>query len=371
MDILREGFDRFYGLIKPIVFEATKNNPKLAHKLFVESLASIRRLGMSELILSNSANSISPSYVISNAAGFVKDAEIDPRDMKLLGFDRVEYGTLTGDYWPGNDIRVDPRKMWFGLGGTIFKILAEFQRGQKSSKKAIWRFVKTNSLVNCEGLPGLGADEVASVLYGYGDHGVPLSINLMATPGKSGKDALEDIGYTVSKTKDIPYVDRFVLNISCPNTHGACGALDARAENLSRLEGMIDVVRSNMGLLQDLYCKVSPDSTEGDVDDIVAVGEKYHVDGYVISNTTTGHDTKYIDVSPGKGGASGDAVWEASVRTQKYFADRTNKELTACGGINSVERARYRCGIGNCNEIQTFAPVILKGPGLLRDLRRG
>ena len=119
--------------------------------------------------------------------------------------------------------------------------------------------------------------------------------------------------------------------------------------------------------------KVSPDSSEEDVDDIVGVGGEYLVNGYTTGNTTSEHDSKYITRKIGKGGASGDAVWEPSKRVQGYFADRVGEgvRLIACGGINSVGRAKERCEIGNCDEIQIFTGLIFEGTGLLRKLRKG
>ncbi len=105
----------------------------------------------------------------------------------------------------------------------------------------------------------------------------------------------------------------------------------------------------------------------------MGVGERYGIDGYVTTNATRDHDKKYIPVSPGKGTGSGNAVWDSSVRTQKCFAEMAEEyvKLIACGGIDSADRAMYRCSIGGCNEIQLFVPLNYEGTGLLRNLRRG
>ena len=343
MDVLRNGFDGLYNLIKPVVFKVTRKNAKVAHRLFVNSLKGLRICGLSDLVLDNTANYINPDYIISNAAGLVKNAEIDPRDMRLLGFDRVVVGTVTGDYWKGN------------------------------SGQTIWRFPKGRSLVNCEGFPGVGAEEVALRLYKYGNHEVPLTVNLMSTPGKNGDAVLYDLEKTVLAVRDVSYVDRFELNPSCSNTKNKCGSLDARVENNARLGDMIRVVRDTIHSWQKLYVKISPDFSNIEYDNIIEVGEGHGVNGYTTTNATTKHDPKYITEKLEEGAGSGDAVWDASVRTQKYFADRVGGgvELTACGGIISVERMRERCVIGNCNEVQLFVPLVFEGPGLLRKLRVG
>lgn len=343
MDALREKFDGFYDFIKLVIFGATAHDPEIAHHLFVNSLRLMKAFGLSELVLDNKANRLNQGYDIANGAGFNKNGEIDPRLMRLLGFDRVVVGTVTADPWKGNP------------------------------KPRIKRFPKTGSLVDWMGLPGIGAERVARKLKRYGNHEVPLTINLMSTPEKSGYAVLEDLQKTVSAFRDMKYVYGFELNISCPNTHGKDGAIDARRENLAQLDEMVDVVRSGMKLGQSLYLKVSPDSTEKDVDDIVSVGEKHVVNGYTTANTTTNHYSMYVTQKMEKGGASGNAVWDSSTRTQGYFADRVGDDvkLIACGGINSVGRAKERCEIGNCKEIQIFTGLIFEGTGLMRKLRSG
>lgn len=339
MDVLRDGFDGFYDLIKPVVFKLTKKNAKIAHKLFVGSLRGLRACRLSELVLDSSTNYIKGPCEISNAAGFVKDAEIDPRDMKLLGFDRVVVGTVTYDYNEGN------------------------------SGQTIWRFPETKSLVNREGLPGVGEEGIARRLYGYGYHGVPLTISLMATPGKSGDALLYDLEKTALSFRDVPYVDRFELNISCPNIKRD----GVRLKNVVSPGEMIDAVKGSIFSRQELYVKVSPDSSCLEHDKLIEIGERFGVDGYVTTNTTKRHDPKYITEELEEGGASGDAVWVASIGTQKYFAERVGDdvELIGCGGVRSAERMRERLSIGNCKEIQIFTPVIFEGTGLLRKLRGG
>lgn len=344
MDVLRKGFDGFYGLIKPAVFKLTEKNPELAHRLFVNSLRGLRMFGLSGLVLDNSLNCVKPGCVISNGAGFVKDAEIDPRDMGYLGFDRVVVGSVSADSCEGNNFR--PR---------------------------VWRFPKTGSLVNCIGGAGVGAYEVARRLRGYGEHRVPLTVNLMVTPRKEDNEALFDLGTTVLALRGVPYVERFELNISCPNISGSDGKIDARDEYVGQLNGMLGMVEYHIYDSQKLYLKVSPDLSEAGVDEIVGICGRHRVDGYVVGNTTTEHLPEYIAESPGKGGASGNAVYDLSKRVQRYFAERVGNDvkLIACGGINSVERMKERCAIGNCDEVQIFTGMIFEGTGLLRKLRRG
>lgn len=347
MDILRDSFDGFYNLIKPAVFKLTEDNPSVAHRLFVNSLKTLELSGLAELVLDNKENHLSRDYIISSAAGFNKNGLISPRIMKLLGFQRGVIGTVTGEPYEGNP---EPNER---------------------------RFPKTESHVNWKKLPGDGSLVVSRRLKENEEYYLPLTINIMPTPGKEGNGALFDLAYTIENTRDIPYVDRFVFNISCPNDKEHL----KRMKNLNQLSTSIGIIRERIYPSQELYIKISPDLNQkstldldqGDVYDIVKIGEEHGVDGYVTTNTTAKHDPKYITEKMEEGGASGNAIYEPAKRMQKYFADIAGKDvkLIASGGINSVERMYERLGIGNCSEVQIFTPLIFKGTGLLRKLRRG
>lgn len=340
MNLMRKNFDNFYDLMKPLIFKLTEKDPGKAHDLFVRFSQVLHFTGLERFVLDNEANKINSGFEISNAAGFNKNGNISPSFLKYLGFDRVVVGTITGDSWKGN-----PRPN-------------------------IARYPETESLVNWMGLPGIGAEKVAQQLQKFGKHKVPLTINLMSTPEKTGDEVLRDLEKTMIVSRDIPYVDRFELNISCPNTHTKSGEIDAREEYQRQLGGMIKVVSSYLHPNQELYLKVSPDLTEEDVESIVLISSN-SVDGFITTNTTTNHDKEYILQSPGKGGASGNAVYRNSLRVQRLFYEQikdTDSKLIACGGINSMERLEERQSFG-AEEFQIFTPLIFSGPRLLRKFR--
>ncbi|MDO8563537.1 MAG: hypothetical protein Q7R87_00855, partial [Nanoarchaeota archaeon] len=292
-------------------------------------------------------NRLNPGFELSNAAGFNKDGNIPPTFLKALGFDRVVVGTVTGDPWQGN-----PRPR-------------------------IIRYSNTDSMVNWMGLPGVGAKAVAENLERYSDHHIPITINLMSTPGKTGNDLLEDLRETLLRTKYLHGVDRYELNISCPNTHSTTGKGDSRAEYQNQLARMLEMVNAAKSK-QEVYLKVSPDLDKDSIKEIVRIAQEYKVIGFTTTNTTTQHKPNYIHHKPnpeGKGGASGNAVYDLSYATQQAFRDAINVggyqlNLIACGGINSSERVKLRTICEKVNGVQIFTPLIFKGPSLLRELRK-
>ena len=351
MHIPRVLFDKFYDTVKPIVFWATskdpddkslinflKGDPEDAHHLFVTLCRSMYATGLDSFIL-KTPQTAPTDIEFSNAAGFNKNGEIPPRVLKYLGFDRVVVGTVTYDAWEGN-----PRPR-------------------------IKRFPKTDSMVNWMGLPGIGAARVRDKLEEYGYQDVPITINLMATPKKKGDDALKDVEKTVYTMRTAPGVDSWEVNISCPNTHGQDGRMDARTENLRMLNGLVQVVLKNKLPNQRVRVKVSPDSTEKDVVDTLEVISPYEI-GVVAANTTRNHHHLFIPKSPGKGGASGKAVYDLAGKVQGlYKRHAPNLEIIACGGIDSVRKAQARINQG-ATGIQLFTPLVYEGPKLLRELKQ-
>ncbi|MEK6898360.1 MAG: hypothetical protein AABX28_03315 [Nanoarchaeota archaeon] len=327
MIILRKGFDNFYDLIKKPVFYLTSEDPETAHEIFVSFLRVLHYTGLEKSVLDFGKRN---NIVISNAAGFNKNGYISPTTLKYLGFDRGLVGTVTGESYEG------------------------------SPRPRIKRFPETNSLVNWMKLPGIGAEQVAREMESYGEHGVPITINIAPTP--EVVDFKSDLKKSILATRDLPCVDRYELNISCPNTG------EKIEEYLSKLSGMLEVVCNSKKSEQKVYLKVSPDLTEENVEYIISTSNKFIVAGFTTTNTTTRHNSKYIPQSPGKGGASGDAVYEKSLAVQTMFHERTGRKLIACGGIGSSERMLERMSHG-ASEIQIFTPLIFEGTKLLRELK--
>ncbi|MDO8467875.1 MAG: hypothetical protein Q7S56_02935, partial [Nanoarchaeota archaeon] len=286
--------------------------------------------------------------------------------LRSLGFNRTEVGTIPYEPWKGNPGR--PR---------------------------IWRFPETSSMVNYIGLEDVGAEQVAKNLSKYGSHNIPIRINVMATPGKTGKAALDDIASTIRATRDLHMVDEDVINISCPNTEHN---LDKKKAFRSDLEDYLYVARNEIRSYQRLGAKISPDTSEEECEIIIDTGIKYGISFIIATNTTKLHLPQYINKSPGVGGASGAAVYDLSLKVQRMFEtklDEVDKEgrikIVAVGGIDSAEKfierttqtkarkvgviyptedLRERQRSPRVEEIQIYTGFIFRGPKLLQELRR-
>jgi len=333
MEIMRRVLEESYLLFKPLIFATTKNNPEIAHDFVINKAKYLHEKNLDKFLFDCSANKKYSGFELSPAAGFNKNGDIHPLFLKYLGFERVVVGTVTNDPWEGNP---QPR---------------------------IRRYSKTKSLVNWMGLPGKGSKIVAEKLQSYGNYNIPLTINLMSTPQKKGDKLLRDLECTVLDLRDIKGVDRLELNISCANTYSQDGKLDVRKEYQKQLGDMLSIVKELILPSQESYLKISPDLDEMEIEEILSVVKDYNVSGIVTTNTTTNHDL-------GEGSASGDAVYESSLKVQKMFnkLKDDNLKIIACGGIDSRDRLNERLRNG-ATEIQLYTPLIFKGPKLLRTLK--
>jgi dihydroorotate dehydrogenase len=296
MQRARNWIDNHYLTTREKRFRKNGND---AHRSFARTANLITFLNLEGLLLEDEKMS-TLREPISNAAGFNKNGEIPLTFLYHLGFDRFVIGTVTGEPWAGNP---EPN---------------------------IQRYPSTNSMANWMGLPGEGALAVSRRLQGHLDtfnRRIPftepkVTINLMATP--QSKNPLDDVTKTITLTKSIKGVDRYELNISCPNT-------EALTNYPLTLRNLIEKARSYMKDSQDLYLKISPDTldpksnepiTAEDVNLIVTIGNELGVVGYTTTNTTRYRDLAFINPDPGQGGASGDAVYDRSLAAQKLFRER-------------------------------------------------
>lgn len=327
MKLIRDILDSTYPLTKQLMFLMNENK---AHRFFTKFSQLTVKLGLEKFLLDNPYNYYS-DIPISNAAGFNKNGEIPIIFLEYLGFNRAVIGTVCAKSYYGNP---EPN---------------------------IKRIKETESMINWMGLPGKGVQYISDQIKNHNSK-IPITINLAPTP--ESKNILDDLAMTIRYTKDIPNVDRYELNISCPNT-------DKIKDYKSSLKDQLQVVQTEKRKSQEIYIKISPDLKEDEITAVLETISEHKINGITCTNSTKFHDPKYIKNSPRKGGASGNALYEKSLNTQKKIYDKTkNSELKiiACGGINSKERLTERVNAG-ASEIQIFTPLIFKGPKLIRELR--
>lgn len=271
---------------------------------------------------------------IGLAAGFDKNAHL-VSVLGDLGFGFAEIGSITAKATLGN-----PRP-------RLFRLPAD------------------RALINRLGLNGEGADVVSEKLRSS-KLSLPIGINIAKThdPAIAGDAAVDDILYSFKRVSDLRPL-YIALNASCPNTQEGC---------IEERKLLDDVLREMQKLNTDrvpLLIKVSPDSTDQLLNDIVEVASNNNVRGYVCGNTTITRNqlkTNGTELqSIGKGGLSGPPLMKLSLQTTRKVARLKRKEqfIIAVGGISSGEDV-YTFIRSGASAVEIYTALVYFGPTLIR-----
>lgn len=335
-------------LLKPIYF---RMDPEMVHD---------RMLGVGEILgrfrvtrwltgaLFSYANPILEQTVlgirfpnpIGLSGGFDKNARITDI-LPSVGFGFVEVGSITGEPCSGNP------------------------------KKRLWRLPKLKALVVNYGLANQGAEAIAARLKGKAFR-CPIGMNMAKT--NSQTCAMDGAGIEdhLKSMRLLEHIgDYDVINVSCPNAFG--GQPFQTPEKMDRLLSALDTVQTAKPRFIKLGADVSPD----DVDAIVTVAERHHVQGFVISNLTKKVERFGIAEELAKqgittGGISGKPVRDLADNLIAAFYTRCGGRfvIIGCGGVFTAEDAYVKIRKG-ASLVQLITGMIYEGPQLIGEINRG
>jgi dihydroorotate dehydrogenase len=170
-----------------------------------------------------------------------------------------------------------------------------------------------------------------------------------------------------------PYVDYFVLNVSCPNV--------GSHEKLNDKEYLLELILAiqNLNLLEPtqkpILLKIAPDLNNNQLDEIIEIVAETKIDGIIASNTSTSRSglkasKKHLQ-EIGNGGLSGLPIKEKSTRVIKYLKDTSNKAfpIIGVGGIHSAKDALEKIEAG-ADLVQIYTGFIYEGPGLIKQINK-
>lgn len=273
------------------------------------------------------------------AAGFDKNAVLY-NELANFGFGFIEIGTVTPKGQTGN-----PKKRLFRL---------------KADKGIINRMGFNN-----EGLEA--AIEQLKKNKGQLIIGGNIGKNTATAPENYTKDYLECFNALH------PYVDYFVLNVSCPNVNS-----HAKLNDKAYLEELIaEVQKANtkFSTQKPIVLKIAPDLNEGQLDEIVDLIIDTKLDGVIASNTSidrTGLKTSDERLKAiGNGGLSGQPIKAKSTRVIRYLSEKSNKgfPIIGVGGIHSEQDALEKLKAG-ADLIQIYTGFIYEGPSLIKRINK-
>ena len=273
------------------------------------------------------------------AAGFDKNAVLF-NELADFGFGFIEIGTVTPKAQVGNP------------------------------KKRLFRLKDDQGIIN---------------RMGFNNDGVAAAIeNLKKNKGKV------IIGGNIGKNTDIPnsqytedycsvfkelhpYVDYFVLNVSCPNV-GSHAKLQDK-DYLLELIAAVQQLNNAEAIQRPILLKIAPDLNHQQLDEIIELVAETTIDGVIASNTST--DRTGLKASQeqleaiGNGGLSGKPIKDKSTETIKYLADNSGKSfpIIGVGGIHSAEDALEKIAAG-ADLVQVYTGFIYEGPALIKNINK-
>ncbi|WP_406684163.1 quinone-dependent dihydroorotate dehydrogenase [Seonamhaeicola sp. MEBiC1930] len=273
------------------------------------------------------------------AAGFDKNAVLY-NELANFGFGFIEIGTITPKGQPGN-----PKKRLFRL---------------KDDKGIINRMGFNN-----EGLEA--AIEKLKKNKGKLIIGGNIGKNTDTKPEDYTTDYLECFNALH------PYVDYFVLNVSCPNVGS-----HAKLNDKDYLEELINAVQRANNLFSNekpILLKIAPDLNNGQLDEIIDLVKETKLDGIIASNTSTNRlglkASKEKLEAIGNGGLSGQPIKDKSTAVIKYLSDKSNRDfpIIGVGGIHSAKDAMEKINAG-ADLVQIYTGFIYEGPGLIKAINK-
>jgi len=273
------------------------------------------------------------------AAGFDKNAVLY-NELANFGFGFIEIGTVTPKGQIGNP------------------------------KKRLFRLKEDQGIINRMGFNNKGLQAAITQLKknkGQLIIGGNIGKNTQTKPEDYTKDYLSCFNALH------PYVDYFVLNVSCPNV-GSHAKLNDKAY-LLELINTVKQANTTFKIQRPILLKIAPDLNTGQLDEIIELVAETHLDGVIASNTSidrTGlksSNKKLAEI--GNGGLSGQPIEEKSTQVIRYLANKSKRSfpIIGVGGIHSAADALAKIEAG-ADLVQIYTGFIYEGPSLVKKINK-
>jgi dihydroorotate dehydrogenase len=237
-------------------------------------------------------------------------------------------------------------------------------------KPRLWRLPKSKGLVVHYGLKNDGANEIFKRLDGR-SFKIPLGISIAKTNDSASVGVSEGIqDYLQSLNVLHETGDFFVINVSCPNAYG--GETFTVPDRLDSLLCAVD----DLHLTKPVFLKLPVDITTQDLDRLIHVMDRHHVDGMILSNLTKKRERSEINSQEiadiQVGGISGEPIRQASTKLIHHAYQKTKGSyvIVGVGGIFCAEDAYEKICAG-ATLVKLATGIIFEGPQLIGQINRG
>ena len=273
------------------------------------------------------------------AAGFDKNAQLY-NQLGNFGFGFIEIGTVTPKAQTGNP------------------------------KKRLFRLPIDEGLINRMGFNNDGVSAVVARL-AKNKKRVLIGGNIGKNTATHEMDAEKD--YIFNFKTMYPYVDYFVINVSCPNV-GSTARLNDKGfliDLLSQLQAIV----LEMEITRPILLKIGPDRSDKELDEVIEIIKETKIAGVIATNTATDRSGLVTSADRleaiGNGGLSGKPLSKRSTEVIKYLSEKSNKAfpIVGVGGIHTAEDAWEKIEAG-ASLVQVYTGFIYSGPKLVKKINK-
>jgi dihydroorotate dehydrogenase len=255
------------------------------------------------------------------------------------------------------------------LGFSFIEIGTVTPKGQKGNPKPrLFRLPRNQALINRMGFNNHGLDAIVKRLKNR-PSGIIVGGNIGKNTNTSNENAVDD--FAACFTGLYPYVDYFVVNVSCPNIKDLSKLQNK--DDLAKILNRLINIRRAQDTSKPILLKISPDLSENQLDEVIEVVLASGIDGLVATNTSVrrfnlDYNEKEIEAI-GQGGLSGTPLGQVSTDMIRYLTSRLPKgfPVIGSGGVMNAEKAMEKMDAG-ASLVQVYTGFIYEGPGMLTDL---
>jgi len=270
------------------------------------------------------------------AAGFDKNAEMF-NDLADLGFGHIEIGSVTPKAQDGNP------------------------------KPRVFRLLKDDAIINRMGFNNGGIELAVKNLKKRKTSAI-IGGNLGKNTATPNDIAVQD--YLAVFQGLFPYVDYFVVNVSCPNVSNLCELQDQ--DFLEEILFTVQQANQQKTSPKPILLKVAPDLNHAQLDEVIDIIKKTKIQGVIATNTTVTREGLRSEFETiGNGGLSGTPLKEKSTEVIRYLASKSQKAfpIIGVGGIHTAKDALEKLDAG-ADLVQVYTGFIYEGPGIAKRINK-
>ena len=273
------------------------------------------------------------------AAGFDKNALLY-NELAHFGFSFIEVGTVTPKAQDGNP------------------------------KKRLFRLKADNGLINRMGFNNAGLEAMIARLK-KNKNKVIVGGNIGKNNQTSADQYTEDYAQCFKALH--PYVDYFVLNVSCPNVGSHAKLTDK--DYLTELITEIKRLNSEFDIQKPILLKIAPDLNQLQLDEIITLVSETKIAGIIACNTSISRvglkTPKTVLETIGVGGLSGQPIKSKSTEVIRYLSQKSQKafSIIGVGGIHSAQDALEKIEAG-ADLVQIYTGFVYEGPALIKRINK-